>query len=172
MTAAIFALAGTVLGVLGTLAVELVHARTENLQARREALRLACADFTTAIALTRNLAIEVMKGPGGNELTISLNEAHREARAHYERLRLTAASLEVQTSGRRVLRYAYGLLRQAEGKPPREDERDRGPLLMLHDSLIALYAGVRREIGTPHPEDIYREPEDWVGPSVTRVADL
>lgn len=55
------------------------------------------------------------------------------------------------------------------GKPPREDERDRGPLIMLNDSLIALYAGVRREIGTPHPEDIYREPEDWTGPSVTKV---
>ena len=159
------------LGVLGTLAVELVHARTENLQARREALRLACADFTTAVALMRNLAIEVMKGPGDNELTISLNEAHREARASYERLRLTAASLEVQASGRCVLRYAYGLLRQAEGKPPREDELDRGPLMMLHDSLIALYAGVRREIGTPHAEDVYREPEDWIGPSVIKVVD-
>jgi hypothetical protein len=55
MTAAIFALAGTVLGVLGTLAVELFHARTENLQSRRAALRLACADFTTAVALMRNL---------------------------------------------------------------------------------------------------------------------
>jgi hypothetical protein len=67
---------------------------------------------------------------------------NREARAHFERLRLTAASLDVQTSGRCVLRYAYGLLRQAEGKPPREDELERGPLRMLHDSLITLYAGV------------------------------
>jgi hypothetical protein len=66
---------------------EVVHARTENLQARHETLRLACADFTTAIALTTNLAIEVMKVPGD------------------------------------------------------------------------------------HPEDIYREPEDWVGPSVTRVVE-
>jgi hypothetical protein len=44
--------------------------------------------------------------------------------------------------GRHALRYAYGLLRQAEGSPPREDERARGPLLMLHDSLMTLSAQV------------------------------
>jgi hypothetical protein len=44
MIAAIFALAGTLLGVMGTLAVELTRARTDDIRTRREVLRLACAN--------------------------------------------------------------------------------------------------------------------------------
>ena len=40
MTAAVFALAGTLVGVLGTLAVELVRSRTQDMRSRREALTL------------------------------------------------------------------------------------------------------------------------------------
>jgi|SRR3984957_18423572 len=76
--------------------------------------------------------------------------------------------MSVQAAGRHVLRYAYGLLRQAEGRPPRQDEVERGPMLMLNDSLIALYAEVRREIGTPNPADVYQEPDEWVQPSALK----
>ena len=165
MTAAIFALAGTLLGILGTLTTELVRTRTANIRARQEALRLACADFTASVARIWNLSIELKRKTGDAELAESMHEAHRDARVHYERLRLTAVSRDTQESGRRVLRYAYGLLRQAEGMPPRDDERVRGPLIMLHDSLITLYAQVRRELGMPHADEVYREPEDWVGSS-------
>jgi hypothetical protein len=119
----------------------------------------------------RNLGIELIKTPGDADLADSMNQAHREARAHYERLRLTAGSLQVQAAGRHVLRYAYGLLRQVEGKAPREDELERGPLLMLNDSLTTLYANVRREIGTSRAQDIYQEPDEWVQPSSTRSAE-
>jgi hypothetical protein len=78
-----------------------------------------------------NLAVELTAKPADTELTNSFREAHREARMHYERLRLTAASGNVQKSARYVLRYAYGLLRQIDGKPLRDDERERGPLIML-----------------------------------------
>jgi len=165
MTAAIFALAGTLLGILGTLATELVRTRTANVRTRQEALRLASADFTASVARIWNLSIELKRKAGDVELTQSMHEAHRDARVYYERLRLTAVSRDIQESGRRVLRYAYGLLRQAEGQPPREDEQARGPLIMLHDSLMTLYAQVRRELGIPHANEVYREPEDWVGPS-------
>jgi hypothetical protein len=165
MTAAIFALAGTLLGIVGTLATELVRSRTANTRARQEELRLACADFTACVARIWNLSIELKRNAGDAELAQSMYGAHRDARVNYERLRLTAVSRDIQESGRHVLRYAYGLLRQAEGKPPREDERARGPLIMLHDSLMTLYAQVRRELGIPHADEVYREPEDWVGPS-------
>jgi hypothetical protein len=131
MTAAIFALVGALVGALGTLAVELARARTESLRSRREALRLACADFTAVVTRMWNLAIELMEKPADNQLMNSIHETHREARVHYERLRLTAASRDVQRAGRYVLRYAYGLMRQVEGKSPRDDERERGPLMML-----------------------------------------
>ena len=161
MTAAIFALAGTLLGVLGTLAIELVRSRTNDLRSRREALRLACADFTAAVARIWNLSFEVRSEHATPELMNSMRDTHREARVLYERLRLTAVSQDVQKAGRHALRYAYGLLRQAEGKALREDEQQRGPLIMLDESLMSLYAAVRREIGMPHPDDVYQEP--WIG---------
>lgn len=163
MTAAIFALIGTALGILGTLTVELVRARTVNVSSRREALRLACADFTASVARMRALAMESIHNRPDADLMSLMHEAHREARIHYERLRLTAVSQDVQEAGRYVLRYAYGLLRQMEGKPPRDDEREHGPIKMLHNSLITLYAAARRETGVPHADDVYREPDEWLG---------
>jgi hypothetical protein len=151
-------------GILGTLATELVRTRTQSIRARQEALRLACADFTASVTRIRNLSIDLTRNAGDAELARSLHEAHRDARVQYERLRLTAVSRDIQESGRHALRYAYGLLRQAEGNPPREDERARGPLMMLHDSLMALYAQVRRELGVPRADEVYREPEEWLGP--------
>jgi hypothetical protein len=162
MTAAIFALAGTLLGILGTLVVELVRGRAEDVRFHREALRLACADFTAAVARVINLTIELRKITDAKRLDL-MREAHMEARANYERLRLIAVSREAQKAGRQVLRYSYGLLLQAEGKPPRQDERERGPRLLLQDSLMKLYVEVRREIGISRAEDVYREPDEWIG---------
>jgi hypothetical protein len=171
MTTAIFALVGTLLGILGTLAVEMVRARIEDTHSRRDALRLTCADFTAAVAQIRTLAFEARHKSGDIELLSLMDNAHREARVHYERLRLTAASREVQMAGRYVLRYAYGLLRQANGRSLREDEREHGPFRMLYDSLIALYAAVRQETGVPQANDVYREPDDWVDPSEPTARD-
>jgi hypothetical protein len=110
-------------------------------------------------------ALAGTRKPGDTELINSMSEAHRDARAHYERLRLTATSRHIQKAGRYVLRYAYGLLRQAVGEPPRDDERERGPLMMFHDWLMILYAEVRRELRLPQADDVYREPDEWVGPA-------
>jgi hypothetical protein len=135
----------------------------------REVLRLACADFTAAVARVINLTIELKNITDTKRLNL-MYEAHMEARAHYERLRLIAVSQDAQKAGREVLRYTYGLLLQAEGKPPREDERERGPRLLLQDSLMKLYVEVRREIGVSRAEDVYREPDEWIGLSYTGSA--
>jgi hypothetical protein len=165
MTAAIFTLIGTALGVLGTVAAQLVRARTDDSRTRREQLRSACADFASSLARLRELGLQLFEprfdSPQGWE---SIREAHLEARAHYERLRLTSSSRDVQEAGRRALRYAFGVMLQAAGKDPREDERERGSLALLNDSLIDLYAAVRRELGLPHPDDVYREPDEWLVP--------
>ena len=100
MTAAIFALAGALIGVLGAFVVELVRARIENLRHHQETLRLTCADFTAVVSRMWNLAIELNAKPADTELTNSFHETFREARMHYERLRLTAASGKVQKEAR------------------------------------------------------------------------
>lgn len=163
MTAAIFALAGTLVGVLGTLAVELARNRAEDTRSRREALKLASADFTAAVTRITNLALN-SRDPDVARINL-MYETHREARICYERLRLMAESREVQEAGRHVLRHAFGLLREAESLPPRQDELERGPRLLLNDWLMKFYVAVRREIGIPHPENIYQEPETWLGRS-------
>ena len=162
MAAAVFALTGTLLGILGTLAVELVRGRTENTHARQQMLQVACADFVASVTRMLSVAIDVEKDAEDAELTSQLYEAHREARVHYERLRLVAVSRDTQESGRYVLRYAYGRLRQVKGKPPREDEREQGPVMLAHDSLMRLYAAVRREMGIPNAGEVYREPDEWL----------
>jgi hypothetical protein len=167
MTLAIFALVGTLVGVLGTLATQLIGARTENLRSRRDNLRLTCADFASAIARIKELACEVMEQRADSDPDAwnSIRAAHLEARVHYERLRLVSSSMEVQESGRYALRYAYGLIQQAAGDALRKDELERGPLGLLHESLLELYAAVRRELGITQPDEIFREPDEWLGPT-------
>jgi hypothetical protein len=163
MAEAIYALAGALIGVSGAFVIELTRARIEKLRSRRDALRLSCADFIAAVTRMRTLAIQLMsEQPTDAKLMNSFHEAHGEARVHYERLRLTSASGAVQKAARYVLRYAYGLLRQIEGKPARDDEREHGPLITLQHSLITLVSEVRREIGVPHSQNVYREPDEWM----------
>jgi hypothetical protein len=168
MTAAIFALAGTLLGVLGTVMVELVRTRTENSQARCEAVRLACADLISALARLKEHAFELISTPDDPALVSTLRNTQVEARGHYERLRLTASSKEAQRAGRCAIRYAYGLIRQIEGKPPREDEIEQGPAWMMHQAVMDLCVAVRQETGVPKPGDIFREPDEWIAPDSMR----
>ena len=162
MAAAIFALAGALIGALSAFGVELVRARVENKRLRQEALRLTCADFAAAVSHMWNLALELKEKPADNKLASSFLETFSEARMHFERLRLTTASYGVQKEARYVLRYAYGLLREKKGLPPRDDERESGPFMMLQHSLIKLVEEVRREIGISHADEVFQEPEEWM----------
>jgi hypothetical protein len=162
MAAAIFALAGALIGALSAFGVELVRARVENRRLRQEALRLTCADFAAAVSHMWNLALELKAKPADTKLTSSFHETFWEARMHYERLRLTAASGGVQKEARYVLRYAYGLVREREGLPPRDDERESGAFMMLQHSLIKLVGEVRSEIGVAHAGEVFREPDEWM----------
>lgn len=161
MAAAIFALVGALIGALSAFSGELVRARVENRRLRQEALRLTCADFTAAVSRMWNLALELQAKPADTELTRSFHETFWEVRMHYERLRLTASG-GVQKEARYVLRYAYGLLRERRGLPPRDDERESGPFMMLQRSLIMLVGEVRSEIGVSHADEVFREPDEWM----------
>src|SRR5580658_339636 len=100
MTAAIFALIGTLLGISGTLLVEVRRGQTEATQSRREVLRNTCADFTDAIIRVRESAIRWQKAPSESSLRESTWKAHDETWVHYERLRLISSSTDVREAGR------------------------------------------------------------------------
>jgi hypothetical protein len=169
MVAAIFALVGAALGVLGTLATEMVRARTEGSRVHQETLRLTCADFTSALTKMRELAINAIYSsvPVSSEV---MDEATLEARIQYERLRLVSTSAEVQKAGRHALRYTYGVVRQAAGKLPRDDEQTTSPLLLANEWQLRLYAAVREELHLPGAKDVYREPQEWLAPAEIREA--
>jgi hypothetical protein len=155
--AAVFALAGTALGIGGTLLADLIRARTHERRERREQLRSACVDLATALVEIRQAYWGRAYVEDGAVRRAALQRAHDAARANYERLRLSTSSLAVQEEARFALRYAYGLLREFEGLPPRPDELDSGPIDQLDDRLVRLYTAVRRELGTPDPQRVLSE---------------
>src|SRR5262249_40325842 len=154
---ALFALAGTTLGIGGTLLADLVRSRNDDRRDRRAQLRSVCVDFTSALVEIRQAYWGRAYGENQEARRAALQRAHDVARTGYERLRLSTSSLAVQEEARFALRYAYGLLRQFEGLPPRPDEIDTGPIDQLDDRLVRLYTAVRRELGTPDPERILSE---------------
>ncbi len=107
MTAAIFALIGALIGVLGTAATQLIKTRADNAKARRDDLRRICTDFATAVGQIKELACQVIEKRANSDpqAWVSINKAHLEARAHFESLRLIS-SFQVQKSSRLTLRYA------------------------------------------------------------------
>jgi hypothetical protein len=161
MTAAIFALIGTLLGISGTLLVEMHRQRTEDSRSRREALRICCADFTDAIIRVREFAIRWQKALSDNSLRESTWKAHDETWVNYERLRLLSTSMDLQEAGRHLIRYTWGLMRQAEGKAIREDEQASSPLALTFEWLERFYVAARRELGVPQAEEVYMEPAGW-----------
>jgi hypothetical protein len=87
----------------------------------------------------------------------AMRDAHDETQAQYERLRLVTSSLRVQEEARYALRYAYGLLRQLDGDPPREDEVEPSALDQIEDRLVRLFTEVRRELGVPRSHHVLSE---------------
>ncbi|MET8809050.1 hypothetical protein [Streptomyces sp. NPDC004546] len=55
------------------------------------------------------------------------------------------------------MRYAYGLLRQLDGHPPREDEVEPSALDQIEDRLVRLFTEVRRELGVPGSHHVLSE---------------
>lgn len=162
MSQAIFALAGALVGVLGTALAEVMRSRREQQRLRLEALRLTCADFISAITRVRVMAFDVYRHRLDDDLRTRVREAHGEARIHYERLRLLTESRPVQEAARYALRHAWSLILRCEGRPPRAEEGDRGALGLLYDTLSALLVETRRELGLRHANDVFAEPEEWL----------
>jgi uncharacterized membrane protein YccC len=77
MTQAVFALAGVVLGALGTSITGVLLSGREDRRLHRESLRTTCADFTAAIARMRFLATQIYLNGADAELTSRMRELMR-----------------------------------------------------------------------------------------------
>lgn len=115
MSAALFALAGTLVGVLGTVLTEYVRNRREDQKLWREEFRSVCAEFSYEVSRFQDLSHELYRSPDDAELQRTALEAHARSRALQERLRLTSKSLATQEAGRWLIHCAYYQWRSTQG---------------------------------------------------------
>lgn len=159
MAEGLFALAGAVLGILGTVLADLARSRVEDRRDRRAVLRSTCADFTTALAHIRQLCYDRHATGPDEALTNRMRVAYGGARAQYERLRLTTSSSRTQEEARLALRAALWFWQEVQGEWTR-GTNERSPVAVLEDHLTALYIGIRQELDVPNAQRVFAEPEE------------
>lgn len=154
MSQAFFAIAGTIVGVLGTVLTTLVGARHEERRAWRENLRTVCASLISEVSQLRDLSHQLKWDPDNEELQQAAQKAHSRARGFQEQLRLTSKSRATQEAGRWLMHSVYHQWRATQGGrsdfwAARND---------LDKWLTKLYAEARRELGLD-PSGVYEDPE-------------
>jgi hypothetical protein len=170
MPAALYALAGTLIGILGTVLVDAVRARREARRQNQEALRTVCSDFMAQVARVRRYSFalrDALREESQNQETwLVIQTAFIEVRAYYERLLLTADSLATQEAARHVVHFVYWMSRAANREITGFDDCENE----LHNWNAKLYAEVRRELGLRHPGNVYKDPPggldipgNWIG---------
>jgi hypothetical protein len=157
MSAAFFALAGTLLGVLGTGLVTLLNTRAEDRRTSREALRSVCTDLMANLMRVRQLCMEMYDDGYQKELWDEVNRLLGDGQAAYERIRIVADLIATQRAARLCVHHCYWLSRSV-GKVPRGDWQDEHDALMKWMSELLI--SVRRELGVRHFGSLYTDPRE------------
>jgi hypothetical protein len=147
---AIFALAGALVGVLGTVLVALVGVHGEARHRQRAALRTACTEFAAAVSRVRSIGNDLDEGRRGDDLREQLNRALTDALIGYEQLRITAESRETQEAARYLAHIGWWLAHAAETDAGAY-ERAKAD---LRPWLSRLYVAVRTELGVRNAREI------------------
>jgi hypothetical protein len=155
MPAALYALAGTIVGVLGTVLVDAIRSRRDEHSRSKEGLRTVTSDLTAQVARVRRYTLRAIQGPGErDDLRPQFEAAFAEARACYERLLITAESIAIQEAARHVIHYTYWMTELACGNMADFDEAH----VAMLDWSLKLYTEVRRELGLKSPASVYADP--------------
>jgi hypothetical protein len=154
MSEALFALAGAIVGVLGTVLTALVGARHEERRIWRETLRSVVASLTSEVSLLRDLSHSLRRDPDSLDLRQAAEQAHMRARGFQEQLRLTSKSKATQEAGRWLIHNAYHQWRAAERGHDNFWEARRG----LDKWLTKLYVETRKELGLG-ASAVYEDPD-------------
>jgi hypothetical protein len=153
MAAALFALAGALIGVLGTVLTELVRSRSNDRKLQQEQLRSVCADLATEVIRLQDISHELRKSPEDVQLQNTAQEAHSRAHAMQERLRLTSKSAATQEAGRWLLHCVYYQWRSTQGGPGEFWQAREG----VHEWLTKLHVEARKELGLGDSA-VYKDP--------------
>lgn len=155
MSQAFFAIAGAIVGVLGTVLTALVGARHEERRVWRETLRSVVVNLASETSLLRDLSHQLRRDPENPGLRQAAEDAHTRARGFQEQLRLTSQSVATQEAGRWLLHSAYYQWRAAQGGPSDFWESRRS----LDTWLTRLHIEARKELGLK-ASDVYEDPDD------------
>jgi hypothetical protein len=153
MSAALFALAGALIGVLGTVLTEVVRGHRDDKKLRQEQLRSVCADFATEVTRLQDISQELRNSPEDIQLQNIAQEVHSRAHAMQERLRLTSRSVATQEAGRWLLHCVYYEWRSTQGGPGEFWQAHEG----VNEWLTKLHVEARKELGLGDSA-LYRDP--------------
>jgi hypothetical protein len=169
MSAAFFALAGALIGVLGTVLADMLREKRAVRRRNQEQLRSICSDFTSHIGRTRRHIFSLKNKPQDKEIGALVETSFTEARAELERLLITSESIETQEAARYVIHLTYWLIQVTHRGLTGYDEC----ATELDEWLSKLYREVRSELGLKHAANVYQKrldtPPDSV--KVTSVPD-
>ena len=154
MVAAFFAIAGTLVGILGSVLTALVRARQEERKAWRETLRNVSSSFSGEITRLRNTSVRLRVHPDDKDLQQVAQDAHSKARGLQEQLRLVSRSRATQEAGRWLIHNAYYHWQATQGGPGDFQEARKG----LELWLSKFYIEVRKELGL-NGSGLYEDPE-------------
>jgi hypothetical protein len=155
MTAALFTLAGALVGMLGTLATELVRGRRDDRKLWREEFRSTCATLASEVSRLRDISHELRKAPDDTQLQRDAQEAHSQARASQEKLRLISKSVQTQEAGRQLIHHVYYQWRATQGGTADFWQARRG----LDEWLTKFYVAARTELGLDS-STVYEDPSE------------
>ncbi len=153
MSGALYALAGTVIGILGTALTDVIRGRREDRSRSHDVLRSVSSDFTAQIGRVRRYCLYLKNNPEDREAWSTLEEAFTEARANYERLLITADSIATQEAARHITHYAFWMTRAANGERTGFYEAEAE----MFSWSAKLRAEVRRELGLKNPGNVYED---------------
>jgi hypothetical protein len=153
VSAALFALSGAIIGVLGTVLTELTRGRRDDRKLWREELRSVCANLASEVSRLQDISHELRRSPEDAQLQRTAREVHSKARAMQERLRLTSTSVATQEAGRWAIHCVYYQWMSAQGGKGDFWQARKG----VHEWLTKLYVEARKELGLGSAS-VYKDP--------------
>lgn len=153
MYAAFYALAGALIGVLGSVLVDIIHERRGVKHRNQGELRIICSEFNSQVTRVRRNLGRLRHEPQNESIWELVEASFTEARSHHERLLITSELIATQEAARHVLHFIYWMI-QAQRTHSNDLEECR---VECNKWQRRLYIEVRRELGVKHPTNVYLE---------------
>jgi hypothetical protein len=159
MSQAFFAIAGTIVGVLGTIvanvATNLINAKREDAKAWQETFRSVVSELTSEVLNMRGLSHRIREYPEDKDLRLAIQRSFTRVQTLRRTLQLISKSRATQEASDLVNHYVYWVWRIARGDGGLAD------FDMAEEStnlwLRKLYTEVRKELGLG-ASDLYERP--------------